>query len=300
MLPRWGNVVLRDWDIPDRLLQRAMGAMTSGSCKSLIALSESARNIASGRWLRRAKPADREVVESKLTVLRPPQRVIVDASERAYSDIPRFAFVGSEFYRKGGLIFLEAVNRLHDRGIRDWTATLVGRLDSYGDHATRSDASAERRARELIERLSPRVSHKRSIPKQDVTRLFGESDFAVLPSLPDSFGYGVLEAQACGAVAITTNIRAMPEMHIQDGGILVEMPLDPEGELHHDAEAMPRVIDDLVDRLEHTLETALSIPTESRRSRALAQQRFLRSRYDPAIHRATLERIYRAALGLSP
>jgi hypothetical protein len=63
---------------------------------------------------------------------------------------------------------------------------------------------------------------------------------------------------------------------------------------------MPRVIDDLVDRLEHTLETALSIPTESRRSRALAQQRFLRSRYDPAIHRATLERIYRAALGLSP
>jgi glycosyltransferase involved in cell wall biosynthesis len=300
MLPRWGNVVLPDWDITDQQLGRATRAMAGDSCKKLLAISESARALVLRRWSRRVSRDLLQALEAKVAVLRPPQRILVDADARGYSSVPRLAFVGSEFYRKGGLAFLEALHRLHGRGIRTWSAVIVGRLGSFGDHATRSDASAERRARDLLDRLAPLVSHVESLPKADIIGLFGESDFAVLPSLQDSFGYGVLEAQACGAVTITTNIRAMPEMHRDGGGLLMELPLDPDREVHHDAAAMPRVISDLVDRLEHALETAIGMPVEACRARACVQQGLLRERYDPVAHRAALERIYRVALGLSP
>lgn len=297
MLPRWGNVVLPHWDIPDRVMARAIEAMAGDACRGVIAISESARRLLARRWNERLGTRTAGALARKVTVLRPPQAVIADASERRYGNDPKLAFIGSEFYRKGGLAFLEALARLHGRGKRGWSAVLVGRLDSHGDHASRSTPADAERARALMARMGPAVSHVPALPRADVLRLLSDADWFVLPTLQDSFGYGVLEAQACGALTLTTNVRAMPEMHCADGGMMVELALDADGEVHHDARAMPAVIADLVDRLEVALDVALSMPAGTRQARAIAQQRLLRERFDPATHAASIERLYRDALG---
>ncbi len=296
MLPRWGNVVLPRWDIPDPLMSRAVEAMLADPCKGLVSISESARRLLERRWSERLGGRTATELSRKVTVLRPPQAILAEARARTYGDRPMMAFIGAEFYRKGGLAFLEALARLHARGRREWSAFLVGRLDSHGDHASRSTAADAARAQALLGRMAPQVEHAPALPRPEVLRLLTRADWLVLPTLQDSFGYGVLEAQACGAVTLTTNVRAMPEMHCADGGLMVELGLDADGEVYHDAGAMPSVIADLVDRLEHALERAIAMQPEERRARATAQQRLLRERFDPASHRQAIDAIYRAAL----
>jgi len=289
-------VVLPDWDLPDHVLRRATCAMGADRCRALVAMSQSARRLVVRRWANRIPAADLAALESKMFVLNPPQEIVVDPSDRHYGDVPKLIFVGSEFYRKGGLALLEALGRLWQRGMRAWQAVLVGRLDSFGDRASRSTAADAERARTLIESMSPSVQHLVSLPHPEVLRKLSESDFYVLPTLQDSFGYGVLEAQACGAVAITTNVRALPEMHAAGGGLMVNLTLDADGEVHHDAAAMPRVIADLEDRLEAALVDALHMGGAERRMRAHSQQQHLQTNYSPAAHREALSRLYLQAL----
>jgi glycosyltransferase involved in cell wall biosynthesis len=137
----------------------------------------------------------------------------------------RFIFVGTDFYRKGGLLFLKAfdavradhpnmlltiVSRLCDR---DWPA--IAPADEVADAAR------------LLDSHRDAIAHYGEIPNDQVLQLMRESHVGVLPSMLDTFGFSVLEMQSNGLPMITSDVQALPELNADDRGWIVPYPNDP-------------------------------------------------------------------------
>lgn len=286
-LPRWGK------SSPDCIAD-GIGMLLSPACRRLIAMSDAAMHIARLEWASHS-PKDSDTLVAKTEVLLPPQAVVCTAASKPSNDVPLIGFIGRDFYRKGGLEFLTALDRLRARGVRDWRAVIVGRLDSYGDYASKTSRSDMDTALRLLARLGSHVHHQSSVSRSRVIEILTEADFFVFPTLADTFGYAVLEAQACGAVVISTNVRALPEINDRQTGFLVELELDERREVHRrdDVAIQKRR---LVDSLEVSIDTALGLDLSARRSLADKATSRLAARHSPEAHAARLSQLYATAL----
>jgi glycosyltransferase involved in cell wall biosynthesis len=123
-----------------------------------------------------------------------------------------------------------------------------------------------------------------------------QAHFYVFPTLNDTFGYSVLEAQACGADVISTNVFAMPEVNSTETGLVMPLPLDERREFHWNPN-FEREKANLVDALEHALSIAMDMPAARRQQLAEAATAQLRARHDPEQHRQQISSIYVEALG---
>lgn len=121
----------------------------------------------------------------------------------------RLLFVGGEFYRKGGMILLDALR-----------SGLATRCDV--DIVTREDISRENLPNGV------RV-HRNLNPNDDILRqLYAQADIFVLPTLSDTLGIVFIEAMASGLPIVATAIAGVPEV-VANGvtGLLVR-PNDTE------------------------------------------------------------------------
>jgi glycosyltransferase involved in cell wall biosynthesis len=75
--------------------------------------------------------------------------------------------------------------------------------------------------------LTGRVHFTGFVTDDDLPVVYSMSDLFVYPSLYEGFGLPVLEAMACGAPVITSNVSSLPEVAGEDA-ILVD-PLDVDG-----------------------------------------------------------------------
>src|ERR1700727_1472489 len=143
------------------------------------------------------------------TVFRPfddvkpvPGRIMVTSS----SDVPM----------KGLVPLLEAVAKL--RTERDVELTVIGRPSEGG------------RVEKAIARLglADAVQCVSGITDDELARLYGEAEVAVVPSLYEGFSLPAIEAMACGVALVATTGGALPEVVGTDGetGLLVA-PDDP-------------------------------------------------------------------------
>ena len=89
--------------------------------------------------------------------------------------------------------------------------------------AGRKGGRKYREVLDTIEKLSlqKEVLLVGSVQGDDLVKLYNAADLFVLPSLYESFGMPILEAMACGAPVITSNVYAMPEIG-RDAAILVD------------------------------------------------------------------------------
>ena len=156
------------------------------------------------------------------TVFRPlegvtpvPGRIMVTSS----SDVPM----------KGLVPLLEAVAKL--RTEREVELTVIGRPHEGG----RVDRAIARLG------LSEVVHCVSGISDDELARLYGEAQVAVVPSLYEGFSLPAIEAMSCGVAVVATTGGALPEVVGTDGetGLLVQ-PDDP-GAL---AGAIGRLLDD--------------------------------------------------------
>jgi glycosyltransferase involved in cell wall biosynthesis len=293
-MPRWDR---SDGKTDSSAYQRGANLMASNSCRGLLAFSDATRNVVRNEWRDRLDRGLASTLESKVETLLPPQSVVIEISQKPALERPLLAFVGADFYRKGGLETLGALDRLHQRGLRDWRAVVVGRLSSFGDYASATDASSQERACVLLSRLQGWVQHFERIGPQQVLELLCRSTYYLFPTFADTFGYSALEAMACGSVVITTNVRAMSEVVDGSVGYSIPLPLDQNRDAHtlpgfKESKAM------LEHELERTIESALSATSAQRTALATAATARLRQRHDPVSHQAAMDRIYRGALGL--
>jgi glycosyltransferase involved in cell wall biosynthesis len=99
--------------------------------------------------------------------------------------------------------------------------------------------------------VQDRVVFAGLIPEEEMPLYYRGADLAVLPTLTDAEGFGMVlaEANACGRPVIGTNVGGIPSV-IQDhyNGLLVQ-----PGDLHGLVEAIRAVLSDeeLADRMGH-------------------------------------------------
>ena len=122
---------------------------------------------------------------------------------------------------------------------------------------------------------------------------------SLLPSYHDSYGYSVLESQACGCPAITTDVAALPEINSDAQGWLLRMPTNEVGDgpwrQSEGRATMSRLIEE---QLEATLEAILRTPEQIRAKGANALQR-IRDEHSPETRAALVEAIYSKVRGRS-
>jgi glycosyltransferase involved in cell wall biosynthesis len=156
------------------------------------------------------------------TVFRPMEDVVPVSGRimvTSSSDVPM----------KGLVPLLEAVAKL--RTERDLELTVIGRPNEGG----RVDKAITRLG------LSDVVRCVSGISDEELARLYGEAEVAVVPSLYEGFSLPAIEAMACGVAVVATTGGALPEVvgtH-EETGLLV--PPDDPGAL---ALAIGRLLDD--------------------------------------------------------
>ncbi len=216
-LPRWNPAS-----------EFGMSLLARPQCRRLIAMS----NYASRTQASRARqfPVFEETIRKKIVVLHPGQPTLASPSRVRSRDAEelKFAFVGADFFRKGGREILLAFNALIQEGERVHL-TIVSSLIT-GDYASRSTSLDAKWALEMIQGMGSRVTYIPSMSHHEVLDLFLRSDVSLLPTYHDTYGFAVLESQAAACPVISTDCCALPEINDPDAGWLIRVPTDPLGD----------------------------------------------------------------------
>ena len=228
-------------------VQKALAALSSNSCKRIIAMSNCNFNMQ--RDLLTHFPEYCESIESKLIVMHPPQRALVSD----YSDKHRgidgkiiFIFVGASFFRKGGMEIIETLGKLKQQYDYEFTLTIVSSL-TIDNYATKESHIDVQRAKHFIQQNSDWIDYFPRLPtNQQVLELMKKSHVGLLPTYADTYGYSVLEFQATGCPVITTNIRALPEINNNNKGWIIDVPKNRLGEAIYSTQEDRKIISDLI------------------------------------------------------
>ena len=133
-------------------------------------------------------------------------------------DGPYLLMVGTLEPRKGHATALRVLARL-----RTASETFEGKLVIVGGAGWLFEP-----VHALVEelRLGDHVVFTGYVPQADLAPLYAGAACALVPSLYEGFGFSVLEAMACGAPVICSNVSSLPE--VAGGAALLVPPEDDE------------------------------------------------------------------------
>lgn len=170
---------------------------------------------------------EQEILRKKSCVILPPQPVISKGNFDRYIGIEtyEFVFLGAEAVRKGLLQLLTALLDVMKNCEKNIHLNVIGHIDkvstSYGLVITQEESE---RCKQIIEENKNWITHYDYLQNEEVLNIFQKSHVGFLPTWADSFGFSVLEMQACGLPVVTTNVRAMTEINNQNIGWIAEVP----------------------------------------------------------------------------
>jgi glycosyltransferase involved in cell wall biosynthesis len=195
--------------------------LTNKSCKKIIAFSKCSYDLES-RYLDKF-PAYKDDIMSKICILHPPQPLIIeDYNEKDLNDQSiTFTFVGHEFFRKGGMEIVMAFDHLLQKNYPIKlniisslkTSTIIPTQKTHIDEVIK-----------FINKYPKNVFYYKKLPYHEVLEIFKQSHVGLLPTYSDTYGYSVLESQACGCPVISTDVRALPETNNGRIGWLIHVP----------------------------------------------------------------------------
>lgn len=266
----------------------ALEALAGAACKRIMYTSKFALEKIDRKISAFPNAPD---IRTKLMFLPPPQEIVMEPSEKSFHDdhlhiamVARFPAV------KGGCELINAFARFIKDGA---TASLhiVGSPENLDRHVSPQYAA---RTRSAISSC-PDMHLLGLITQPEVLDLFKNCHVSFLPSYRETYGYVVLESQACSCPVITTNIGAFPEINNDQFGWRVDLP-DP---LRHFDSITPSDAFEASMQLEDLLYKALHKVANSRdeiHSKATKAFHHLREQHGVAEHRAKLACIYTEAL----
>lgn len=237
-VPRTAQTVRRDWmnsgEKADGFTENAFELLRSKSCLALIALSQSNKSIQTD-MMEALGIEGREEITAKIIVLPPPQPVLISSAELAEKfdsvcEKTEFIFVGGDFFRKGGAQLVDALCALSDKF--SFHLTVISTLN-YDDYASKATLSDMERYKKMLE-SKPFITYYEKLPNSEVLELCKKSHIGLLPTMADTYGYSVLEMQACGCAVVTTDVRALPEMNNDACGYICKVPKHASGEARYD------------------------------------------------------------------
>jgi glycosyltransferase involved in cell wall biosynthesis len=218
MLPRY--------EVGDAHIRKSVMSLTRENCKQLIAMSAFNLNMQK-QFLIERFPQYAEEILAKTITLFPPQKTNVDKADKSFlGNTLKVLFVGHDFFRKGGRELFYAIERLHKQGA-NIQLSIVSKLDTDAFVTRTTDTDKAMWKRKISE--SKFCTYFESKPNTEVMELMKNHHLIAVPSLQETFGYVVLEAQACGTPVLTTSIRAFPEINSKNCGFVVDIPQDAKG-----------------------------------------------------------------------
>jgi len=206
----------------------AVNRLADDSCRKLIALSDNAASIQK-TYIENNYPDLAGKIISKLVVIHPQQEII----DRDISDKinPKekliFTFVGRQFFRKGGLEILNVFGKICDE-YSYCELNIVSKLEP-DVYATNTGEGDVKKVKEILRQPLKNIIYHYSLSSKEVIKLMMTSHVALLPTHADTYGFSVLEAQACGTPVITTDVRALGEINNNECGWVIKIPKDDSG-----------------------------------------------------------------------
>lgn len=214
----------------EKRMKAALDAVSSDSCKKLIALSQ--KSITEEKELISRFPQYRSDIEAKIIQLHPPQKISVENYEEkklALGGQLTFMFVGGAFFRKGGLEIIEALNDIRQgEGINLKLVVVSSLTVDYYDANIHTDSI--KTTRQFMENNKDWIDVYSNLPNSKVIELMLNSHVGLLPTYSDTYGYSVLEFQSCGCPVISTNVRALPEINNHEIGWVIDVPIGHSGD----------------------------------------------------------------------
>lgn len=279
-----------------RTVLRYIRKLDSVNCKKLIAMSECAKRICECEIF--DSGIDMDCVKricDKITVLHPPQEELVTDIEitqkyKAMGDKIRFIFIGRDFFRKGGKEIIDTLKKYSDR----CELTIISSL-AYDDYSTHATAKEKDEVERYI-RSQNWIHHYTECENKTVLELCKSAHVGLLPTFADTYGYSVLEMQACGLPVVTTNIRALPEINNEECGWIARLKMNEFGEaLYSSDHSRKEMRDELHRELETVFEYIFSHTSEIE-TKAHKSLNRIRENHSPLKYSEKLERIYKQAL----
>ncbi|MGB3298917.1 MAG: glycosyltransferase family 4 protein [Phormidesmis sp.] len=289
-LPRYPN-------LPKWLLRLAWSRLASDKCRAIIAFSECSKHIFLtdlDKNNARISRGSVQAIRSKLQTLHPPQHQLVNEHQKFnivdFDGTLNLALVGHDFFRKGGLELLVAVDELLQEHA-DIQLTIVSKMNA-GDYASRAGDSKINLANDIIAKYPHKILVEESLTPEAVLELLKQSHILCLPTWGETFGYSVLEGQAAGCAAITTNLRALPEINNSECGWVIDVPKLASGDGDIDTLQKREIFREKVTRgVKAALLEALNDRQMLRNKSQMSLAR-IRAHHDPQSHKATLVKIY--------
>lgn len=206
-------------------IEKVLKACALSNCKKIIAISECTRQIQLA--VAKSFPQYFESISNKLVVAHPPQPLLInniDEKNIKYEPHKKFTFVfvGNHFYRKGGREILEVLSKLHKQF--DFQLYLIGDASLASFKAPMLSNQDIPTSLKTIEENKEWIHYSKKLPNQEVIDIIKHSHVALLPTWSDSYGFSVLECQACGTPVISTSIRSLPELNNIEVGWIINVP----------------------------------------------------------------------------
>lgn len=231
----------------DKEIEKQLQLLEADDCKKIIALSNCSKEIQKS-FLRKIDKTFSDKIIKKITVIPPPQELIVSRKEienkfeKGLKEI-KFIFVGNDFFRKGGLETVKVLKKLKEKF--EIKLTIVSSFN-INDYATLSNNEDKEKMLQMIKSNQEWITSYTNIANEEVLELIRDHHIGLLPSFADTYGYSVLEMQAAGVPVVTTNIRALPEINNENCGWIVPINKNEFGEaLYNKDETREKMRNDL-------------------------------------------------------
>ena len=206
-----------------RLMRRQLPLILSDQCTAILPMSEWAYHYELWFLSQFAKPEEIDRIKNKMTVLYPPQDILITEEElrNKFRDTRklRFLYVGGQVKRKGGAEVLKAFAQLRKQ-YDSFSLVFIGKIDDrYGNFYL--DEKERKEIRDIMEHADWLECYEK-LPNEEVLKLAKRAHVGLLPTMGDTFGFSVLEMQACGCPVITTDRQALPEINNSQCGWLIK------------------------------------------------------------------------------
>jgi len=269
----------------------ALQYLAAPNCKALLTLSECSRNIQ--LEILKQFPEFESIITRKLITLQPPQPLIIRSIEEKKVDFSkdqlRFIYIGRDFFRKGGREAIKILSKYKD----DFDLKLVIISDLRIDEPKYLLEEEEiEKTRKFIKSNSSWIEYFSMLPNDQVLQLIKNAHIALLPTWMETYGYSVLECQACGCPVISTSLRALKEINDENVGWLINVPVNKLGNPIHNTKDEIQIFKD---KLELGLDRCIyHVLTNREEIQAKAEKCIEKISYnnDPEYYSEELQKVY--------